>query len=55
VAQDNHYATWNAYRNRYWPAVYLIDKKGRVVYTHFGEGDYAQTEAAIRNLLAQKD
>jgi thiol-disulfide isomerase/thioredoxin len=55
VAQDNRYATWNAYSNQYWPAVYLIDKKGRVVYSHFGEGDYAQTEAAIRDLLAQKD
>jgi thiol-disulfide isomerase/thioredoxin len=55
VAQDNHYATWTAYDNQYWPAFYLIDKKGQVVYTHFGEGDYAQTEAAIQTLLAQKD
>jgi thiol-disulfide isomerase/thioredoxin len=54
VAQDNQYATWNAYENQYWPAFYLIDKKGRVVYSHFGEGDYAQTEAAIRDLIAQK-
>ncbi|SAL61126.1 redoxin domain-containing protein [Caballeronia terrestris] len=54
VAQDNRYATWSAYDNQYWPAFYLIDKKGQVVYTHFGEGDYAQTEAAIKNLLAQK-
>jgi thiol-disulfide isomerase/thioredoxin len=55
VAQDNRYATWNAYANQYWPAVYLIDKKGQVVYTHFGEGQYAQTEATIQALLAQKD
>jgi thiol-disulfide isomerase/thioredoxin len=53
VAQDNEYATWNAYSNQYWPAVYLIDKKGRIVYSHYGEGDYAQTEAAIRTQLAQ--
>ena len=53
VEQDNHYATWNAYNNLYWPAVYLIDKKGDVVYTHFGEGQYAQTEATIKKLLAQ--
>ena len=53
VAQDNQYATWNAYGNRYWPAVYLIDKQGRVVYQHFGEGDYAETEAKIRTLLAE--
>ncbi|WP_395822614.1 thioredoxin family protein [Collimonas sp.] len=53
VAQDNQYATWNAYHNQYWPAVYLIDKKGQVVYTHFGEGQYGQTEEAIKKLLAQ--
>ncbi len=54
VAQDNRYTTWSAYNNQFWPAVYLIDKKGQVVYTHFGEGQYAQTEAAIQALLAQK-
>ncbi|MBB3228151.1 thiol-disulfide isomerase/thioredoxin [Luteibacter sp. Sphag1AF] len=53
VAQDNEYRTWNAFGNRYWPALYLIDKDGRMVYQHFGEGDYAQTEARIRQLLAE--
>jgi thiol-disulfide isomerase/thioredoxin len=53
VAQDNRYATWNAYGNQYWPAFYLIDKQGRVVYSHFGEGDYDETEAAIRAQLAK--
>jgi uncharacterized protein (DUF924 family) len=53
VAQDNRYATWDAYRNQYWPAVYLIDKQGRIVYRHFGEGNYAETEAEIQRLLAQ--
>ena len=55
VAQDNRYATWTAFHNQYWPALYLIDRKGQVVYTHFGEGQYGQTEAAIQTLLAQKD
>jgi thiol-disulfide isomerase/thioredoxin len=54
VAQDNRYATWNTYNNQYWPAIYLIDKKGQVVYSHFGEGNYAETEAKIQTLLAQK-
>jgi len=54
VAQDNRYATWKAYGNQFWPAVYLIDRKGQVVYSHFGEGAYGQTEATIRALLAQK-
>lgn len=51
VAQDNRYATWQAYGNQYWPAVYLIDRRGRIVYTHFGEGAYVETEARIRALL----
>ncbi|HVV69003.1 MAG TPA: cytochrome c biogenesis protein DipZ [Gammaproteobacteria bacterium] len=51
VALDNQYATWNNYQNSYWPAHYLIDKQGRVVYQHFGEGDYATTEHNIRVLL----
>jgi cytochrome c biogenesis protein CcdA/thiol-disulfide isomerase/thioredoxin len=53
VAQDNEYATWNAWGNQYWPAKYLIDAQGRVRYAHFGEGAYAQTERAIRTLLAE--
>jgi thiol-disulfide isomerase/thioredoxin len=53
VAQDSRFATWDAYANQYWPAFYLVDKKGEIVYTHFGEGDYARTEAQIRKLLAQ--
>jgi thiol-disulfide isomerase/thioredoxin len=55
VAQDNRYATWSAYHNQYWPAFYLVDKKGRIVYQQFGEGNYAETEQAIRTLLAQPD
>ena len=53
VAQDNDYATWNAFGNQYWPAKYLIDSRGRVRYVHFGEGEYETTEAAIRSLLAE--
>jgi cytochrome c biogenesis protein CcdA/thiol-disulfide isomerase/thioredoxin len=52
VAQDNDYGTWTAWGNRYWPAKYLIDARGQVRYVHFGEGEYAETEAAIRSLLA---
>ncbi|MDX9690328.1 MAG: cytochrome c biogenesis protein DipZ [Alphaproteobacteria bacterium] len=51
VAQDNIFSTWKAYDNRYWPAHYLIDQEGRVVYTHHGEGEYDTTEHNIRTLL----
>jgi cytochrome c biogenesis protein CcdA/thiol-disulfide isomerase/thioredoxin len=53
VAQDNDYATWDAWGNQYWPAKYLIDARGRVRYAHFGEGDYDKTESSIRALLAE--
>ncbi len=53
VAQDNNMGTWNAYGNEYWPADYLIDASGRVRYATAGEGDYSQTETAIRALLAE--
>nr|WP_238139721.1 thioredoxin family protein [Roseateles aquatilis] len=53
VAQDNDFATWKSYNNRFWPAIYLVDKQGRIVYYHFGEGAYEQTEAAIQALLRQ--
>jgi cytochrome c biogenesis protein CcdA/thiol-disulfide isomerase/thioredoxin len=53
VMQDNGFATWRAYNNRYWPAKYLIDKDGFVRYTHFGEGKYDQTEKVIQELLKE--
>lgn len=52
VAQDNSYATWTAYRNRYWPAQYLIDADGTVRHIRLGEGGYQDTENLIRELLA---
>lgn len=51
VMQDNDFATWRAYSNHYWPAKYLIDKDGRIRYTHFGEGKYDETEKMIQELL----
>jgi len=52
VAQDNDYTTWNAYGNRFWPAMYLVDRDGRIVHRHYGEGDYDGMEQRIRQLLA---
>lgn len=53
VVQDNDYATWQAYANHYWPAKYLVDKDGKIRYTHFGEGEYDQTETMIQKLLSE--
>ena len=54
VAQDNGYGTWDAYGNRFWPAMYLVDRDGKIVYRHYGEGDYDVTEARIRQLLSTR-
>jgi cytochrome c biogenesis protein CcdA/thiol-disulfide isomerase/thioredoxin len=52
VVQDNKYGTWDAWQNEYWPAEYLVDAKGQVRHYQFGEGDYKESEAAVRALLA---
>jgi thiol-disulfide isomerase/thioredoxin len=53
VALDNDYAIWQGFNNQYWPAHYFIDAKGRIRAHHFGEGDYAQSEDIIRELLTE--
>ena len=54
VVQDNELTAWDRFQNRYWPAHYLINRDGQVVYVHFGEGDYPITENNIRFLLGMK-
>ncbi|MGX9379841.1 cytochrome c biogenesis protein DipZ [Pseudomonas sp. JQ36] len=53
VAIDNNYAIWRNFDNQYWPAHYLIDAKGQVRYSHFGEGGYQAQEQMIRQLLEE--
>jgi cytochrome c biogenesis protein CcdA/thiol-disulfide isomerase/thioredoxin len=53
VAIDNNYAIWRAFGNQYWPAHYFIDAQGRIRYHHFGEGEYAQSEQVIQQLLKE--
>ncbi|SDV11098.1 cytochrome c biogenesis protein DipZ [Pseudomonas mucidolens] len=53
VAIDNNYAIWRNFDNQYWPAHYLIDAKGQVRYTHFGEGRYDTQEKVIQRLLEE--
>ncbi len=52
IVQDNDFGTWQAFGNRYWPTKYLIDHNGRVLYMHFGEGAYEETEQQIRGALS---
>lgn len=54
VVLDNDHATWNALNNRYWPAKYLIDIDGNIVWKHFGEGAYNEAERQIQKLLKQR-
>jgi thiol-disulfide isomerase/thioredoxin len=53
VAVDSDYAIWNGFANRYWPALYFIDAKGQLRHTQFGEGEYAQSEKMIQQLLSE--
>ena len=53
IVQDNEFATWRAYNNRYWPAKYFIDKEGYIRYSHFGEGAYDASERVIQELLKE--
>lgn len=51
VAQDNDSRTWNAYRNQYWPAQYIIDQNGKIVFQHEGEGRYDEIDRTVARLL----
>ncbi len=53
VAMDNDFSIWKAWNNQYWPTLYLVDAQGRVRWRHIGEGAYAETEQAIRQLLGE--
>ncbi len=53
VAVDDDFAIWRSFRNQAWPALYFIDAQGRVRHHQLGEGNYAQSERAIRQLLAE--
>ncbi len=53
VAIDNNYKIWRAFNNQYWPAHYFVDAKGQIRYHHFGEGEYAESERVIQQLLRE--
>ena len=55
VVTDNDYATWRAYDVRAWPTIFVLDKLGRIRWTHVGEGKYDETEQVIQKLLAEAD
>jgi Thioredoxin like C-terminal domain/AhpC/TSA family len=53
VAVDNDYAVWQAFDNRYWPALYFVDAQGHIRHHHFGEGEYEQSEMILQMLLRE--
>ena len=53
VAIDSDYGIWRGFDNNYWPALYFIDAQGRLRHSHFGEGQYEQSEMVIQRLLAE--
>ena len=61
VAVDSAGKTWQAWGNRYWPSVYLIDKEGHVRYRWDGELNWKNARGEklmrerIEQLLAEKN
>ena len=53
IAIDSDYAIWRAFKNNYWPALYIVDAQGRIRHHHFGEGEYEQAEMVIQQLLSE--
>ena len=53
VLTDNDYETWNAYNVQAWPTILILDKQGRIRWTHIGEGLYDEQENVINKLLAE--
>src|SRR5262245_25912975 len=53
IVVDSDHAVWRAFHNEYWPAIYLVDSRGRIRYHQFGEGEYERTEQVIQQLLAE--
>jgi hypothetical protein len=49
---DGDRRLWKAYANDGWPTVYLIDRKGRIIFDHLGEGGYDEMEHELREALA---
>ncbi len=55
VVTDNDYKTWQAYDVEAWPTIFLLDKRGRIRWTHVGEGAYEEAEGVIQKLLAETE
>lgn len=55
IAVDNEYAVWRAFENHYWPALYFVDRQGRIRHHHFGEGNYERSERVIQQLLSESE
>jgi thiol-disulfide isomerase/thioredoxin len=55
VVLDNDYEIWSLYANRYWPRKYIVDREGKIVYDHAGEGGYAETEGFLQRLILEND
>jgi thiol-disulfide isomerase/thioredoxin len=53
IALDRDYGVWDAFANRYWPAVYIADAEGGIRHHQFGEGGYDECEQVIQRLLRE--
>src|SRR3712207_5364470 len=55
IVLDPDLEIWRLYGNRGWPGRYLFDRRGALRFVHYGEGEYAETERAIQEVLLEID
>jgi AhpC/TSA family len=54
VLLDPRLEVWREYGNKGWPGRYLFDRRGRLVFLHYGEGEYLDTELAIQESIGKE-
>ncbi len=55
VLTDYNGANWNSFKVEAWPTIFILDKEGRIRFTHIGEGLYEMQDMVIQTLLAEGD
>jgi hypothetical protein len=51
VVLDPALEVWRLYGNIGWPGRYLFDRTGKLVFIHYGEGEYRETELVVQEHL----
>jgi thiol-disulfide isomerase/thioredoxin len=52
IAVDSSHAIWNAFRNNVWPALYIIDARGRIATSNLAKGVIPNRRGSFSNYCA---